>query len=135
MSKHNKGKNNNQNRDPMTNTRSMAREGMRIMREIAHGRYNIYNEGHVFRNLEFVKATIAEIDKRIIDHQIHINAITYAYANTNEPAVTNLLYRDQKSLEAYMLMRNTLVSIVMSGGDTGFLMVLANKLPAYKYNI
>ena len=135
MSKHNKGKNNNQQRDPMTNTRSMAREGMRIMRDIAFGKYNIYNEGHIFRNLEFVKATIAEIDKRIIDHQIHINAITYAYANTSEPTVTNLLYRDQKSLEAYMLMRNTLVSIVMSGGDTGFLMVLANKLPAYKYNI
>ena len=135
MTKHNKGKNNNQNRDPMTNARSMAREGMRIMRDIAHGKYNIYNEGHVFRNLDFVKATITEIDKRIIDHQIHINAITYAYANTNEPAVTNLLYRDQKSLEAYMLMRNTLVSIVMSGGDTGFLMILANKLPIYKYNI
>ena len=134
MAKNNKGKN-NQQRDPMTNARSMAREGMRIMRDIAFGRYNIYNEGHIFRNLEFVKAIIAEIDKRIIDHQIHINAITYAYANTNEPTVTNLLYRDQKSLEAYMLMRNTLVSIVMSGGDTGFLMVLANKLPMYKYNI
>ena len=134
MSK-NKGKNNNQQRDPMTNARSMAREGMRIMKDIAFGKYNIYNEGHVFRNLDFVKATISEIDKRILDHQIHINALTYAYANTNEPAVTNLLYRDQKSLEAYMLMRNTLVSIVMSGGDTGFLMVLANKLPMYKYNI
>lgn len=132
MGKKNK---NNRPKDPMTNTRSMGREGMRIIREIAHGKYNIYNEGHIFRNLDFVKATIVEVDKRIIDNQIHINAIMFAYQNSDNPAVSNLLYRDQKSYEAYMLIRSVLSNIIMSNGDTGFLMVLANKLPAYKYNI
>lgn len=126
---------NNGPKDPMTNTRSMAREGMRIMRDIAHGKYNIYNEGHVFRNLEFVKATINEVDKRLVDHQIHINAIRYAYPNSQDPTVCNLLYRDEKAYEAYAIIRGVLYNILMSNGDTGFLMVLANKLPQYKYNI
>lgn len=126
---------NNGPKDPMTNTRSMAREGMRIMRDIAHGKYNIYTEGHIFRNLEFVKATIAEVDKRLLDHQIHIAAIKYAYANSQDPVVSNLLYRDERSYEAYVLIRNVLYNILISNGDTGFLMVLANKLPQFKYNI
>ena len=126
---------NNGPKDPMTNTRSMAREGMRIMRDIAHGKYNIYTEGHIFRNLEFVKATIAEVDKRLLDHQIHITAIKYAYANSQDPVVSNLLYRDERSYEAYVLIRNVLYNILISNGDTGFLMVLANKLPQFKYNI
>ena len=130
-----KNKNKNQRRDPMTNTKTMGREGMRIMRDIAFGNYNIFNEGHVFRNLDFVRSTLTEVDKRILDLQIHINAIMYAYANSTDPAVSNLLYRDQRSLEGYNLMRSVLCSIIASGGDTGFLMVLANKLPAYKYNI
>ena len=134
MGKH-KGKNNKQRRDPLTNVKTMGREGMRIMRDIAFGNYNIYTEGHVFRNLDFCKATITEIDKRLIDLQIHINAINYAYYNCQDPKVMNLLYRDQRSFEAYSLMKEVMCSIIMSGGDTGFLMVLAGKLPAYKYNI
>lgn len=135
MGKHNKGKNNNQRRDPLTNAKTMGREGMRIMKDIAFGNYNIYTEGHVFRNLDLVKATITEIDKRLIDLSIHIRAIQYAYIGTTDPTVQNLLYRDQRSFEAYTLMRQVMDSILMSGGDTGFLLVLAGKLPAYKYNI
>ena len=128
-------KHKSKNPDPFTNARTMGREGMRIIRDIAFGKYNIYNEGHIFRNLHFVNATIVEVDKRILDLQIHINAITFAYSGSQDPNVQNLLYRDQKSLEAYMLIRRVLSSIVVSGGDTGFLMTLANKLPAFKYNI
>lgn len=134
MGKHNKGKN-NQPRDPFTNVKTMGREGMRIMKDIAFGRYNIYNEGHIFRSPDLVKATITEVDKRLSDLTIHINAIQYAYGNSTDEAVRNLLWRDQRSYEAYMMIRDTLYRILMSGGDTGFLLVLQNKLPAYKYNI
>jgi hypothetical protein len=130
-----KGKNNNQRRDPFTNVKSMGKEGMKIMRDIAFGNYNIYAEGHVFRNLDFVKATITEIDKRLMDLNIHITGVQYAYGNSNDPNVTNLLYRDRRAFEAYSLMKEVMCSIYMSGGDTGFLMVLAGRLPAYKYNI
>lgn len=123
------------NPDPMSNPQTMGREGMRIIRNIAFGKFNFYTEGHVFRNLDFVKALITEVDKRIMDAGIHVNAIQYAYSGSQDANVLNLLHRDKKTLEAYMLIRQTLDSIVISGGDTGFLLVLTNKLPQYKYNI
>ena len=129
------GKNNKQQKNPMSNPASMGREGMRIMRDIAHGKYNIYAEGHVFRNLEFVKAIINEVNKRIIDLNIHITAIKIAYAGSTDGNVCNLLYRDTRSLEAYNIIAQTMVSIYNSNGDIGFLMRLANQLPKYKYNI
>ena len=87
------GNANNKNKNPMTNVRTMGREGMKIMKDIAHGNYNIYNNGHIFRNLNFVQATIGEIDKRLIDLDIHIKAIRYAYANNIDPRVNDLLNR------------------------------------------
>lgn len=121
--------------DPMANVKTMGKEGVKIIKDIAFGKYNIFDNGHVFRNLEFVKAIIIEVDKRIIDLTIHINAINIAYYGSNDPNVMNLLYRDSRSLEAWTLVKNIMTDIIMSGGDTGFLLVLANKLPAYKYNI
>lgn len=129
------GNANNKNKNPMTNVRTMGREGMKIMKDIAHGNYNIYNNGHIFRNLNFVQATIGEIDKRLIDLDIHIKAIRYAYANNIDPRVNDLLNRDQKAYDAYMIMREALCSILLSGGDTGFLLILPKKLAPYKYNI
>lgn len=134
MGKHNNKGNNNRPKDPFTNVKTMGREGMRIMKDIAFGRYNIYNEGHIFRSPDLVKATIAEVDKRLLDLSIHISAIQYAYTASTDEAIRNLLWRDQRSYEAYMLIKDTLYRILMSG-DTGFLLVLQNKLPAYKYNI
>lgn len=123
------------NPDPMSNPKTMGREGMRIIKNIAFGKYNIYTEGHIFRNPDFVNATIAEVDKKIMDYSIHLAAINYAYAGSNDPNVLNLRLRDSKSLEAYTLVKQTLESILMSGGDTGFLWILSSKLPYYKYNI
>ena len=131
MAKNNKK---TKNPDPMSNVKTMGKEGMKIIRNIAHGTYNIYAEGHIFRNPDFVKAIIVEVDKRLIDHAIHVRAIEYAYANTQDANVLSLLHRDRKSYEAYTIIRQTLESIAITG-DTGFLWVLANKLPQYKYNI
>lgn len=133
MGKHNK---NQQRKDPMTNVRTMRTEGMRMIRDIAFGKFNNYNEGHVFRNVEFVKATLTEVDKRLMDAKIHVFAITATYGpNPVDPSVANLLIRDQRTVTAYEIIRTTLCSIIMSGGDTGFLEVLTAQLPPYRYNI
>lgn len=131
MAKNNKK---TKNPDPMSNTKTMGREGMKIIRNIAHGTYNIYADGHVFRNPEFVKAVMVEVDKRLMEHAIHVRAIEYAYANSQDGNVMDILHRDRKSYEAYVIIRQTLESILATG-DTGFLYVLSNKLPQYKYNI
>ena len=130
------GKNKNGRQiNPMSNTRTMAKEGMRIMKDIAFQKFNFFNDGHVFRNLEFVKATIDELNKRITDLNIHIYALNCTYPNSQDPVVRNLLYRDCRKRDAYVLMNQTLYDIYMSGGDTGFLLTLANQLPNYKHNI
>lgn len=122
------------NPDPMSNPVTMGREGLRIIRNIAHGKYNIYAEGHIFRNMDLVNATINEIDKYLLDIGIHIAAINYAYAGTTDANVLRLLHKDKKSYEAYSIARQAMQSIAMTG-DTGFLWVLASKLPNYKYNM
>lgn len=127
-----KGKNKQIN--PMSNPRTMGREGMRIMKDIAFGKFNFYADGHIFRNLEFVKAVINEVNKRLVDLNIHITAIQYAYAGSADNNVINLLYRDCRTRDAYLLINKTLNDICNSG-DTGFLMVLLEQLPKYKYNI
>ena len=132
MAKHNKKV---KNPDPMSNTKTMGREGMRIIKDIAFSKYDIYANGHIFRNLDFVNATLVEVDKRILEAGIHVNAILYAYPGTQDPSVLSVLHRDQKTYDAYALIRRVLASIIASGGDTGFLLVLASKLPEYKYNI
>ena len=68
------GKNNKQ-KNPMSNPATMGREGMRIMRDIAHGNYNIYAEGHVFRNLEFVKAVINEVAPFVPTIEFEVNEV------------------------------------------------------------
>lgn len=130
-----KGNKKSKNPDPMSNSRTMGRKGMKIIRNIAFGTYNIYAEGHIFRNLNFVNATIREVDKKIIEADIHARAIEYAYAGCQDPNVLQLLQNDRRTRDAYTIVRQQLNAIVVTGGDTGFLWVLANKLPAYKYNI
>lgn len=121
-------------KDPMSNTKTMANEGMRLIRNIAFGNFNMYNDGHVFRDLNFVNATIAEVEKRLFDAQIHVNAMAYAYGSCEDPRVVSLRFNDQKRLDAYMLIREVLYSVATTG-DTGLLYNLLNKLPKYKYNI
>lgn len=135
MSKNGNAKKNVKNPDPMSNPKTMGKEGMRIIKDIAFGKYNIYNSGHVFRNLDFIRATLAEVDKRLFEAKVHVQAVQYAYANVDDQMVLGVLLRDKKTLEAYSMIREVLVSIIITNGDTGFLHILASKLPHYKYNI
>lgn len=129
--------------DPMSNRNTMEREAMRTLKNIAFGSFNIYNEGHIFRNLNFVQAAIDGINKKLTEYSIIATSISIATSPnlTNgrgmvmDQNVESLLHKYKRGYTAYSLMRQTMVSILQSGGDTGYLLVLANKLPAYKYNI
>ena len=122
------------NPDPMSNGRLMAREGIKAIRDMVYGKYNVYNDGHVFRNPEFVKATISEIDKYLLTLDVHIKAIKMAYSGTTDTTVLSVLQRDMRSYDAYMISRNVLFSILETG-DASLLYGLASLLQAYKYNI
>lgn len=122
------------NIDPMSNPREMGREGLRLIKNMGFGKFDFSRDSKYFKNREFILSTINEIDKRIRDLSVHISAIQRAYPNTNEVAVTTVLERDLKSYEAYMMIRENLERILMTG-DIGFLYVLINKLPRYKYSI
>lgn len=134
MGKNNKKRGMPKNVDPLSNAKVMSREGMKIIRNIAFGNFNFYNEGHVFRNPDFVSNTILEVDKRILDASIHITALNYAYPGTQEPSVLSLIHRDTKTYEGYMLVRQVLEGIIKTG-DTRLLYTLMTRLPEYKYNL
>lgn len=123
------------NPDPMSNVRDMGRYGIRVLREISKGKFNFYNEGHIFRNLNFTNATLEEVKKKITEANIHVTAMNFAYAESNDPDVKDLLMRDIRMAEAYTLCYNVLMMIINNGGDTRYLQILTTNLPRYKYNL
>lgn len=140
---HGNNKNNEVRIKPINNSRSMGRDGFKYIRDIAFGNFNIYKDGHIFRNLDFVKATLAENDKRMKDASIHLESLKYTYTTnpyygTNKEAqaeILRLMHKDEKTVTAYMLIRNSLYAILQTNGDIGYLYVLASNLPNYKYYI
>lgn len=123
------------NPDPMSNVRDMGRYGIRVIRDIAKGKFNFYNEGHIFRNTDFVRATMDEVYKKLYEANIHVTAMEYAYANSDDQIVKDLLIKDKRTSEAYNLVYSTLLKILNTGGDTRYLQILLNQLPRYKYNM
>ena len=123
------------NPDPMSNVRDMGRYGMRVIRDIAKGKFNMYNEGHIFRNIDFTMATLKEVEKKIYESNIHVYAMQYTYQGSSDPVVQDLIIRDMKTVEAYTLAYQVLKLIVDNGGDTRYLQILLTKLPKYKYNM
>lgn len=124
------------NPDPMGNPVAMGRYGMKIIRDIAFGQFNIYNDGDVFRNRNFVLATIREVEDKIADTMVYCQALNTMYMSVgmNDPRVHKLLLHHNKGYQAWMLVHTVLWQIA-STGDTGPLLVLANQLPTLKHNM
>lgn len=123
------------NPDPMSNVRDMGRLGIRLMRDISKGKFDLDNDGNVFSNPDFVRATIKEVEKKLLDANIHIMAINFTYAYTTSNDVKDLLIRDMRTAEAYTLIYTTLGQILNNNGDIRYLKVLMNHLPRYRYNL
>ena len=140
---HGNNKNNEVRIKPINNARAMGRDGFKYIRDIAFGNFNIFKDGHVFRNLDFVKATLAENEKRMKEAIMHLEALKFAYSSnpyctSNQEAqaeMLRLMHKDEKTVTAYTLIRNSLYAILQTEGDIGYLYVLASNLPNYKYYI
>lgn len=123
------------NPDPMSNVRDMGRYGIRVIREIAKGKFNFYNEGHIFRNPDFTNATLKEVEKKIKEAQIHVTAMQFAYQNSQDYMINKVLMDDMKMLEGYQLVYSVLRMIADNAYDTRYLQILLTQLPKYKYNM
>ena len=123
------------NPNPMSNVRDMGRYGIRVIRDISKGKFNFYNEGHIFRNLDFTMATMEEVKRKIYEANVHVTAMNFAYSKSTDPVIQELLMKDMRMAEAYTLVYNTLKCVVDSGGDTRYIQILIKKLPKYKYNM
>lgn len=126
--------NNHKNNKSVMNTRSMGREGLKIIRNIAFSNFNFYTEGQIFRNTAFVNATIEEINKILLETNIHITAIKCAYPATGDPNILGLLKKNQRKFDAYSLAKQCLGSVAYTG-DTGYIWALLTRLPDYRYDI
>ena len=123
------------NPDPMSNVRDMGRHGLKMIRDIAKGTFNFYNDGHYFRNNDFTTATIEEVKRELYKANIHATAMQYTYANSSDPVVQKMIVDDMKAVEAYTLVYDTLMLVLGYGGDTRYLQILLTQLPRYRYNM
>lgn len=123
------------NPDPMSNVRDMGRHGIKMIRDIAKGTFNFYNDGHYFRNNDFTTATIEEVKRELYKANIHATAMQYTYANSSDPVVQKMIVDDMKAVEAYTLVYDTLMLVLGYGGDTRYLQILLTQLPRYRYNM
>ena len=123
------------NPDPMSNVRDMGRYGIRVIRDIAKGKFNFYNEGHIFRNNDFTISTMEEVKKKIFEANVHVVAMQNTYGGSSDPVVQDILMRDMRTSEAYTLVYDTLMLVLNNNGDTRYIQILINKLPKYKYNM
>lgn len=123
------------NPDPMSNVRDMGRHGLKMIRDIAKGNFNFYNDGHYFRNNDFTTATIEEVKRELYKANIHATAMQYTYANSSDPVVQKMIVDDMKAVEAYTLVYDTLMLVLGYGGDTRYLQILLTQLPRYRYNM
>lgn len=127
------------NPDPMSNVRDMGRYGIRVMRDIAKGKFNFFNDGHIFRNLDFVKATMKEVEKELLRANIHVTAMQYTYGNSDNPDVQGVLMADMRRVEGWTLVYNQLMSVlnnaVDGNGDSRFIAPLLKELQRYKNSL
>ena len=121
--------------DPLSIVRDMGRHGLKMIRDIAKGTFNFYNDGHYFRNSDFTNATIEEVKRELKRANIHATAMQYTYANSSDPDVQKMLIEDLRSVEAYTLVYETLMLVLSYGGDTRYLQILLTQLPRYRYNM
>ena len=123
------------NPDPMSNVRDMGRHGIKMIRDIAKGNFNFYNDGHYFRNSDFTNATIEEVKRELKRASTFAQAMQFTYANTSDPDVQKWIIESMRSVEAYTLVYNTLKLVLDFQGDTRYLQILLTQLPRYRYNM
>lgn len=120
--------------DPMGNPAAMGKFGMKIIRDIAFGKCNIQDISGHFRNPIFGQALIREIADRLQDEYVYIYALNNLCMNPNtiNPRAQRLLRKHNQTYEAWTFVQQV-VGQIMSTGDPSPLLVLANRLPQYKY--
>lgn len=130
-------KNNNNNKNIMTNVKTMAIEGMRIIREMANSNFDLYEKASLFANIHFLDATISEVTKRLTEAEIIYYAMQNTYNINIYNVSDNIMYvynRMSKKVEAYRLILNYL-TLVRSESNLGYLFALQNQLTKYRSNI
>lgn len=117
--------------DPMSTPTLRGWEGIRIMRDISKGRFNLDKDGPLFRNIEFVRDTINEAQKEYAKAYYHYHAMMFAYGAADDPMIRSIIEKDGGSINAYNLIIVQLSNII-NYRDTGYLQVLINQLPRFR---
>lgn len=136
------GNNTKRKLDPMSNSQNMGKDGYRNIRDMAAGRCDFYNTCHIFRNPEYVLATISEVES-VMQEAITIrDAIYYTYGGNKQMTTlqVNIYHGYNQRVTACQMVLNVLRDLYKSqyqswnNGqcDTNLLKALLNWLPAYR---
>lgn len=122
--------------DPMGNPAAMGRYGMKIIRDIAYGKCNINDVSSHFCNTIFDQALIREINEKLQDEYMYIYALNKVCMNPAEanPRAQRLLKKHNQSYTAWSFVQQV-IGQIMATEDPSPLLVLANRLPEFRYYI
>lgn len=120
------------NVNPLSGTIQMGQHGIRAIRNLAFGNFNMEKDGVYFQNHDYVMAVIHEVENKIKEENIYNTALNFTYGMTNDITVIKMMNDHKRALDAWTMVLNTLGAI-MNTGDITLLVGLANRLPDYRY--
>ena len=123
-----KGKNIN----PMGDVSRMGKYAINIFKDIAHGKMKGQNGYPEFQNREFLIGAISEVEKKIRENNIYVQALYFTYAESTDSQAQYLLRKHQQAAEGWNYIYNTLF-IMLNTGDMGYVSGLMNRLPDFKH--
>ena len=124
----------NDRADPFGNAKSMQLYAKKIIKDIAFGSFDIGARGEIFTDFTFINAAVIMSADELHKALIHKYAIECAFNGSNDVYVKIIYDDDCRKAGAWQLVYDCMVMIQQTG-DPGYLLALANKLPAHKHNL
>ena len=120
------------NVDPMGDVSRMGRFGISMIKDIASGRFDFQRNAITFSNTDFVRSTLAEVERKIKEQNIYLTALQYCYGNSTDVDVLRLIDQHIKSKDGWTYVYETLWTIYNTK-NVNIVIGMINRLPEYRY--
>lgn len=112
----------------------IQRDAIRIFRDIANGRINVQSDQMFFTNKQFLENCIAAAQSQYTEANINYQGVCMLLAYGNHPLVAQIVEKNMRKRDAYLIILNGLNAIKMTG-DTQYLYIMRSQLKDYRFNI
>ena len=120
------------NVSPFSGAVQMGQYAARLLRNMAFQNFDLEKDGIMFQNRDFLIAAYREAENKVVEQQIYVNGLSYAYACSTDANVIRMINKHKRALDGWNMVYNTIGSILQTG-DLGLLAGLMNRLPDYRH--